>query len=156
LRPDLKASEQVVTLVDGINTYVKSKEALPHLEKVKVKEIIESVRNEFADALSRRRIRWTQPETLPEVVADKLGMQRIFQNLVENALKYGGEALSEISIHHGDSPAFHSFSVSDNGVGIKAEGARFSFSVSKILEIQETDRSAQQGRNVLAAGDRIS
>jgi K+-sensing histidine kinase KdpD len=90
----LKASEQVVALVEGINTYVKSKEALPHLEKVRVKEIVESVRNEFADTLSRRRIRWSQPETLQEVVADRLGMQRIFRNLVENALKYGGEVLS--------------------------------------------------------------
>jgi light-regulated signal transduction histidine kinase (bacteriophytochrome) len=119
----LKASEQVVTLVDSINSYVKFKETLPHPEKVKFQEIVESVRNEFAEAISRRRIRWSQPDTLPEAVADKLGMQRIFRNLVENALKYGGRDLSEISIGHVEGPAFHSFSVSNNGVGIKAEGA---------------------------------
>jgi signal transduction histidine kinase len=119
----LKASEQVVELVDGINTYVKSKEALPHLEKVKFQEIVESVRSEFAEAIRRRRIRWLQPETLPEVVADKLGMQRSFRNLVENALKYGGEDLNEITVGYVEDPAFHLFSVSDNGVGIQVDAA---------------------------------
>ncbi len=118
----LKAAEQVVALVDGINTYVKSKEALPLLEVVRIQEVIESIRDEFAEALSRRRIRWKQPETLPAIVADKMGMQRIFRNLVENALKYGGEALSEIAIGHGEDSALHSFSVSDDGVGIQTEG----------------------------------
>jgi signal transduction histidine kinase len=120
----LKASEQVVALVDGINTFVKSKEALLSIEKVRIKEIVESIRLEFAEPLNLRHIRWLQDDALPEIVADKVGMQRILRNLVENALKYGGEGLSEIRIGYEETPAFHILSVADDGVGIKSETDR--------------------------------
>lgn len=119
-----KTSEQVVALVDGINTYVKSKEALLCLEKVKTKEIAESIRLEFAEHMDRRRIRWMQDDALPEMVADKIGIQRIFRNLVENALKYGGESLTEIRIGYEEDPAFHFFLVADDGVSIKSEAEK--------------------------------
>jgi signal transduction histidine kinase len=38
---------------------------------------------------------------------------------VDNALKYGGEGLSEISIGYQGNDDFHIFSVSDNGAGIR-------------------------------------
>jgi signal transduction histidine kinase len=120
----LKTSEQVLTLVEGINTYVKSKEALLHLENVRIGEIVESVRLEFAEALNRRHIRWLVDDPLPEIMADKLGMERIFRNLVENALKYGGENLSEIRIGYERSPAVHILYVADDGVGIKSEAEK--------------------------------
>ena len=38
---------------------------------------------------------------------------------MDNALKYGGEDLSEISIGYQGNDSFHIFSVSDNGEGIR-------------------------------------
>lgn len=119
----LKASEHVVALVESLNVYVKSKEALLRLEKISAQEILEMVRSEFADTFGQRRIKWSQPVTLPEIHADKTGIQRVFRNLVENALKYGGDGLTEIVIAHEEDPSFHIFSVADDGVGIKGEGA---------------------------------
>ena len=40
------------------------------------------------------------------------------RNLVDNALKYGGENLSEIEIGYKDSGDFHVLSVRDDGVGL--------------------------------------
>lgn len=48
-------------------------------------------------------------------------MLRIFRNLVDNALKYGGEQLGEIRIGYTDSDERHLFSVSDDGVGVSLE-----------------------------------
>jgi signal transduction histidine kinase len=39
-----------------------------------------------------------EPEYVPEIFADRLSLMRILRNLVENALKYGGEGLSGIHI----------------------------------------------------------
>ena len=50
-----------------------------------------------------------------------LGLVRAVRNLVDNALKYGGERLSEIRIFVENSPHYHILSVSDDGVGIKKE-----------------------------------
>ena len=117
----LKTAEQMVVLLEEINAYVAAKEAPINLENVKVKEITEEIRNEFSDRLRRRRIRWSEPDILPEITADRLGLIRIFRNFVDNALKYGGDNLLEIKIGYKEDKAFHLFSFSDDGVGIKEE-----------------------------------
>ena len=52
------------------------------------------------------------------IKADRLSMLRVFRNFVDNALKYGGDALSEIRIGYEESDEFHTFSVTDDGAGI--------------------------------------
>jgi K+-sensing histidine kinase KdpD len=48
-----------------------------------------------------------------------LSILRVFRNFVDNALKYGGESLSEISIGYQGNDDSHILSVSDNGAGIR-------------------------------------
>jgi signal transduction histidine kinase len=117
----LSASEQVVALVDEINAYLRAKEAPLNLERVKMREIIDGIRDEFAATLSKRDVNLFEPDNLPEITADKLSITRVFRNLVENALKYGGGHLSEIKIGYTDTHELHIFSVSDNGVGLKPD-----------------------------------
>ena len=125
----LKTSEQMVVLLKEINAYIASKESPITLEKVKVKKITEELRNEFSNRLTKRRIRWSEPDILPEITADRMGLMRVFRNFVDNALKYGGDNLHEIKIGYKENEEFHVFSLSDDGVGI-SPGAR-----DKIFEI---------------------
>ncbi|MCK8603754.1 ATP-binding protein [Desulfoferrobacter suflitae] len=117
----LKAAEQVVALIDGINGYVQSKESPLHLVRINMKQLIGSIREEFAAKLDQRSISWSEPEALPEITADELGIKRILRNLVENAVKYGGEKLSRIEIGYGEDESFHILSVMDDGVGLADE-----------------------------------
>jgi len=45
----------------------------------------------------------------------------VLRNLVDNALKYGGEKLSEIAVGYEERPHHHILSIRDDGVGIKIE-----------------------------------
>ncbi len=117
----LKAAEQIAALVEMINVYISSKETPLNIERVKLKEILEMVRDEFSTQLNIRQIRWSQPETMPEIKADRLSILRILRNLVDNALKYGGDDLSEIGLEYRGSDEFHIVSVSDDGITIKQE-----------------------------------
>ena len=117
----LKASLHVAALIEKINVYIATKEASLKIEKIKVKEILQILREEFSSRLAARHIEWLEPETMIEIKADKLSLLRIFRNLVDNALKYGGKDLSEIRIGYRESEAFHIFSISDNGIGIEGE-----------------------------------
>jgi K+-sensing histidine kinase KdpD len=116
----LKTSEQMVTLVENINTYIVTKESPLNLEKIKIKEITETVRNEFSTILEQRQINWSEPETLPEIIADRLSLSRVFRNFLDNALKYGGDELFELKIGHEENEEFHIFSFSNDGVGVNA------------------------------------
>jgi len=117
----LKASVHVAALIEKINVYIATKEASLKIEKIKVKEILQTLREEFSSRLAVRQIEWLEPETMIEIKADRLSLLRVFRNLVDNALKYGGEDLSEIRIEYRESEGFHTFSISDNGVGIEGE-----------------------------------
>jgi PAS domain S-box-containing protein len=115
----LRASEHVASLIDKINTYVVAKEASLNLEKVNMNEIIQLVKDEFSPQLVVRGIAWFQPAASVEIVADRVSMARVFRNFVDNALKYGGDELTEIRIEYDESGDCHIFSVSDDGAGVK-------------------------------------
>lgn len=117
----LKASEHVASLAAEINIYVASKEAALKVEKVNIREILEMVRDEFSTRLSILRVDWMQEETLPVINADRVCMVRVFRNLVDNALKYGGEKLSFVQIGYRDLENDHLFLVRDDGVGVSIE-----------------------------------
>ena len=85
----------------------------------------------------KRKIKWIESDPLPEILADKLSLSRVFRNLVDNALNYGGESLSEIRIEYEESDAFHIFSISDDGVGIKEKNRQ------KIFEVFQRDETSK-------------
>jgi PAS domain S-box-containing protein len=115
----LKASVHIAALVEKINVYIATKESPLKIEKIDIKDILQIVRDEFSPRLAVRQIKWLEPEATVEVKADKLAVLRVFRNLVDNALKYGGEDLSEIRIGYEESEEFHTLSVSDDGAGIR-------------------------------------
>lgn len=113
-----RAAEQVVGLVDEIDGYLRARNGAFCFERVRVKEVIDAVMTIFSERLNQRGIRCIEPDVMLEITADRHTLTRIFQNLVENALKYGGECLSEIRIDYRENRKFHVFSVRDDGAGI--------------------------------------
>jgi signal transduction histidine kinase len=111
----LKTAGQIVALVEQINVFISTKEAPLNIERLAPKEVLQVIREEFSSQLNLREIRWSEPDDIPEIEADRLCLIRALRNLVDNALKYGGDALSEIDIKYKGSGEFHILSVKDNG-----------------------------------------
>ena len=138
----MKTAEHMVAVVEKLNAYIKTKEDLFNFERIKVKEVIETSRNQFATVFKQRRIRWSEPEVLPEIVADKLALSSVFRNFIDNSLKYGGDDLCEIKIGYKEDESFHIFSFSDDGIGMKAGDDAEIFKVFKRNETSKgTDGS---------------
>lgn len=119
----LKSSEQIAALVEQINVFISTKEAPLAIEVVELKEVLQVIKEEFFPQFDKRGIRWSEPGENPEIKADRLSIIRALRNLVDNALKYGGEALSEINIGYRQSDVSHVLSVKDNGIGIKEQNS---------------------------------
>ena len=117
----MKGVEHVAALVEEINAYIKAKEAPFHFEQVDPLDLLHTVRDEFVPVLSLRGISWSEPAAMPAMIMDRVSMIRVFRNLVDNAVKYGGDKLSQIAISYRDAGEFHLISVHDDGVGIKKE-----------------------------------
>jgi signal transduction histidine kinase len=117
----MNAAEEMVSLIEKINTYIYSKESPFCFEKIDMGQITKAIKNEFKEKLKERQIRLIEPAYYPEIVADKLAMGRIFRNFIDNALKYGGDGLRELKIGHREDNKFHCLSFSDDGIGLKKE-----------------------------------
>jgi signal transduction histidine kinase len=125
----LSTSEQALKLIEEINVYIKTRELPLEFEQISLGDVIQMVRDEFGALLSVRQINLRYPESTPEFRADQLSILRVLRNLVDNALKYGGDDLSEISIGYEGSDDFHILSVSDDGVGIRTQDQEKIFGV---------------------------
>jgi PAS domain S-box-containing protein len=136
----LKVSEHIAALVEKINIYIATKEVAPMVETTNITEILRILKDEFSAQLSLRRIAWLAPESEMEIKADRLSILRIFRNLIDNALKYGGESLTRISIGYEDSESLHIFSVSDNGKGLKEADSEKIFG---LFQRNETSRGVE-------------
>jgi signal transduction histidine kinase len=115
----LKASEQIVDLVEKIYTFISAKETPVVIEKVALAEVFNLVRQEFRTQFEHRRLYWKEPEHAPDIFADRLSLMRILRNLVENALKYGGDGLTGIQINYSDDGVRHLICVTDDGAGLR-------------------------------------
>jgi PAS domain S-box-containing protein len=115
----LKASVHVAALIEKINVYIATKESPLKIEKINIKDILHMVKEEFSPRLAVRQVKWLEPGAMVEIKADQLSILRVFRNFLDNALKYGGEELSEIIIGYEESEEFHTLSISDDGAGIR-------------------------------------
>jgi len=125
----LAASEQIAALAEQINLFIAAKEVALNIECVNVKEALMMIREEFSSQLNVRQIHWHEPENVPQINADRISLVRIFRNLVDNALKYGGDDLTEIRVGYEQTQDHHVVSVTDNGVGMNESDTKKLFDV---------------------------
>lgn len=119
-----KSAEQVSALVDQINAFISSKEQPLKIEPLNLVEICHTIRAENEHRLKERDILWREPLQVDTLHADRLVILRILRNLVDNALKYGGEGLSEIAISRKESARFHTIRVANDGKPLAPEDCR--------------------------------
>jgi len=133
----LRASQHVLTLIEEINAYIRIKERPLDLEMIRPKEVLQEIKDESRAALLDRGILWSEPDHIPEIKAERTSVLRVFRNLVDNALKYGGPDLTEIRIGYTTAGGFHIFSIYDDGTGIDVQ------STEKIFEAFQRSHQAR-------------
>lgn len=130
-RQILRSSEQIASLVEMINLYMTTKEMVLNLEHINLADLVLMIREEFAVQLNIRQIEWWENPQLPTIRADRIALLRVLRNLVDNALKYGGDGLSKITIGHKEDEGQHIIFVSDDGVGLTEEESQEIFGLFK-------------------------
>jgi len=137
-----KAAEQIEIFTQDINEYIKSRRVSFNIKKTNIKKIIGHIRNEVLHVLKERNIKWSEPDTIPQVMADQLAIARVFRNLIDNALKHAGENLTKIAIGYDEDKDFHIFSFSNDGVAMKKKNSEVIFQMfQKLPASEQTDGS---------------
>ena len=91
------------------------------LELVKLSDVIEDVLILHRHAINEKKV-IINLINLPEVVANRIYMVQVFQNLIGNAIRYSKpDEPPQIKVHSEELQNEWLFSVSDNGIGIEKE-----------------------------------
>jgi len=131
------SASKMGNLIDELLTYSRLGKTSLNLQQISLNAIIEDVIDEAMYITENRKIEW-RIMRLPDVVADRTGMKLIFQNLINNALKFSGkkeETLIEIGFQDENGDDFM-FYIRDNGVGFNMEYSANLFGVFQRLHSQ--------------------
>jgi PAS domain S-box-containing protein len=76
-------------------------------------------------------------DSLPEVMADHLQLEQLFQNLISNAIKFQGKEKPRVHIGVAELDDAWEFSIKDNGIGIEPQYVDRIFVIFQRLHTQE-------------------
>jgi K+-sensing histidine kinase KdpD len=137
-----KAAEQIEKFTTDINEYIRSKKVSFNIEKTDIKKILTHIGREVSPLLKARKIKWSEPEAIPEIMADHMAMTRVFRNLIDNALKHSGKNLTRIDIAYDQDKHSHVFSFSNDGVAMKRKDSEVIFGMfQRLPESQQVEGS---------------
>lgn len=124
----MRCAEQIALLAADINTYLSSRDSGWDMELLRPADLWESIRLEFVPRLEHQNVRWREPDTPPpEITGNRTALLRVLRNLVDNALKYGGDSLTEIAVGYEATEEHHILTVQNNGRMIRPENERIIF-----------------------------
>ena len=112
------AIDRMQAMVAGVTSYAEARSDEPKRALVKLNALVERVRQTLASEIAKCAARVTVGE-LPSVLADEYQLERVFLNLISNALKYSGERSPEIHVYANRAPRAWRISVADRGIGVR-------------------------------------
>ena len=133
-------------LIDGILHYSRLGNMIGDKEKIDTKELIINI----IDLLDPPdHIRIEIPDNLPTLHAEKIKLHEVFQNLINNGIKYNNKESGFVSISFRDYPDYYEFSVRDNGIGIKKEHFQKIFLIFHTLVPKDKTESTGLGLTIV-------
>jgi signal transduction histidine kinase len=136
---------QMDLLVDGILKYSLG------IEKKTVTVLLDL--NEVVDGLIRAnnsgRVLIEKDSSLPRILVDRTQILQVFQNLIQNAIKYNDKPMAYINVGVMDEVDRFTFYVQDNGMGIAAEHYDRVFKLFQKLDVEKRRDSSGIGLAVV-------
>ncbi len=138
-----KAAARMRELVTGLVEYsVLGKESVRTM--VSCDEIVGEVLSDLADTIKAGNVKITVKE-LPELNCFRTELRRLFQNLIENAVKFTKpDVATEITISAEIQENGWLFSITDNGIGIESKNREKIFIIFKRMH----NRSEYKGTGI--------
>lgn len=120
LKSSKKSAGQLHQLVGDILSYSHLESTRAPIENIDLNEIVADVEQNFTNFIKQKNAS-IKFENLPKINGDKLQLKLLFQNLIENGLKYNENENPEVSIDSQLMPNHLVLRFRDNGIGIEEQ-----------------------------------
>ena len=129
----MKSAQFAGSLVDSLLHFSRVGRAKLNLQQIDMNQLVEEVRKDLDSEIGDRRIAW-EIAPLPQVLGDVILLRVVFQNILQNAVKYTRvRPLGKIKVASEPRNEETVFSVNDNGVGFDEAYADKTFGVFQHL-----------------------
>lgn len=137
----IEQSNQMELLVNGILEYSLQKKQGNYSSDIDLNKMLTNI----AKANSRVKCKVLLKDTFPKVKGIEYQLLQVFQNLIQNAIKYNENEEKLISISYKTVNQFYQFSIEDNGIGIEEKYFEKIFKLFQKLEVLEKKDSIGMG-----------
>lgn len=128
----VEGTQRMQKLISDLLEYSKMGSQAKTLAPVDCERIISATTANLGAAIEEHRATVTH-DPLPTVTADPLQLERLFMNLIGNAIKYRTDEPPRVHVSARQSPEGWLFSVSDNGIGMDPKHSERIFEVFQRL-----------------------
>lgn len=140
-----KAADRMLRLIDTVYLFARldAPEYRDEMEACELDEIFAEVEANLGQLMQTEDILLTSAP-LPKVMANRVQLLQVFQNLISNAVRHGGK---DVAIHIGaqQHEGYWQFAVSDTGPGIEPEHMEAVFEPFKRMSSPDAERGLGLG-----------
>ncbi|MFG2751715.1 sensor histidine kinase [Streptomyces xanthophaeus] len=135
-------AKRMQVLINDLLTFSRVGRVQDAREEVALDGTLDRALRNLAAAVEESDAEVIRPDRLPEVLGDPTLLTMLWQNLVGNAIKFRApDRVPRVEIEVSEeeaTPGFHTFTVTDNGIGIPAEFAEKVFVIFQRLHGRTT------------------
>ena len=142
LRDGIRSVEKLNRMVQRLLEYSRAARGAYSIEKVELSKLVPGVIRSLGYQIKKQEIDVTVGD-LPSISGDRVQLEAVFGNLVDNAIKYlgdGGERKIEVGFQDGEEPIYF---VRDTGIGMTDDEVAKAF-----LPFQRFNRQAAPGDGI--------
>lgn len=110
-------AERMKRLINDLLAYSRANNRALNVDTVSAAAIVERVLDTYAQKIEDAKAEIVV-DPLPDIRVDETQIERLFSNLIDNALKYRSEAAPRIHVSAQPDGRYFQFTVADNGIGI--------------------------------------
>lgn len=133
-------------LIDGILHYSRMANNRVDREDVDLNELIHIIIDLIAP---NANVQIESPDNLPVILAERVKLHEVLQNLIINGIKYNDKSEIRIRIGFEDKGSHYHFHVTDNGIGIKPEHQEKIFGIFQTLQPKDKCESTGIGLTIV-------
>ncbi|WP_445747266.1 sensor histidine kinase [Polaribacter sp.] len=136
--------DKLYYIVNGISEFSKVSKTDSKFKSVDLRSVLTSVVKKIETTKNYELI---FPEKLPTVQGDFYTLERLFFNIIDNAIKFNDKEIAVITLNFTSEEKYWNFSISDNGKGIESQYFDKIFIAFKKLE--NDDKSSGIGLSIV-------
>ncbi len=146
-----KGIGRMTKLIDDLLTLSKISRLHSPYEDVDINDLVENARKRIAFDFKEKNVRLSVQPGLPTIACDRIKMEEVFVNLLNNAVKFSSKTdrRPEVQVGCVEAEDERQFYVTDNGIGIAPQYHEQVFGLFKRLHTQEQYEGTGAGLNIV-------